>query len=240
MKKIHLNIMLLIAVAATAVLSSCDFVNCLKGSGHMVTENRKVSDFSRISVEGDFKIILKQDSSLNVTVNADDNLLKYIKTEVNGDKLRIHSKKHICNHGDLSITIGVRNLEELRSSGAIEVTADGQLNVKDIKFDLSGASKVTLDLNAANVTTSGSGATEINLKGQATSHTVDFSGVGKLYALDFVVSNYEIQSSGASESHVNALQTLKVSSSGAASVKYKGHPSITSDKSGALSVEPAD
>lgn len=237
MKKIYLNILLLMAVASTATISSCNYMNCLKGSGHMLSENRKVKDFTRISIDGDFKIILKQDSSLNLTINADDNLLKNIETEVDASKLHIYARKHMCGNGDLTITIGVRNLEELKAQGAIEVTADGKLNVKDIKFNLSGASKITLDLNAANVTTSGSGATEMNLKGQATSHKVDFSGVGKLYALDFVVGSYEIHSSGASENNINVLQSLRVSSSGAATVKYKGNPSITQDKSGALSIE---
>jgi len=238
MKKIYLNILLLMAGAATAALSSCNYAHCLKGSGHMVTENRKMSDFTKISIEGDFKIILKQDSSLNVTVTADDNLIKDIETEVSAGKLRIHARKHICGNRDLSITIGVHNLEGLKSSGAIDVSSDGKLTVKDINFDLSGANKLNLDLTAANVITTGSGATEINLKGQATSDKVDLNGVGKLYALDFVVSSYEIQTSGASECHINVLQSLKVSTSGAATVKYKGNPpNITNEKSGALTLE---
>lgn len=230
----------MIAFVAMAALSACDMVHCLHGSGNKVTENRKVSDFTRIKVDGDFKVILKQDSSLNLTVSADDNIMKAIETNATGGRLHIHTKHHICSGGEITVTIGVRNLEELKASGAIEVSSDGNIKVKDINFDLAGASKLTLDLNAANVTTSGSGATEINLKGQATSNNISTSGVGKLNALDFVVSSCDIQSSGASESKVNVLQTLRISSSGAASVKYKGHPAITQDKSGALSVEPVD
>lgn len=240
MKSIRLILLLLTGSATTLAISSCNYLHCLHGSGNVITENRKVKEFNRVSIDGDFKVILKQDSSLNLSVTGDDNLLKDIETEVDADKLHIHTRRQICGNSDLAITIGVHNLEELKSSGAVDISTDGTLNVKDISFNLSGASKLTLDLNADNVTTSGSGATEMNLKGQATSHTVDFSGVGKLYALDFVVGDYTIESSGTSENHVNALKTLKISTSGAASVKYKGNPAITSDKSGALSVEKAD
>jgi hypothetical protein len=240
MKKLHLNILLIIALTAIAALPACDMVHCVHGSGNKVTENRKVADFTRIKADGDFKIVLKQDSSLNVAINADDNVMKIIETNVTGGRLHIHTKQHLCSSGEITITVGIRNLEEIKSSGAMNISSDGTIKVKDINFDLAGASKVTLDLNAANVTANGSGATEMDLKGQATSAGISTSGVSKLNALDFVVSNYEIQSSGASDSKVNALQTLKISSSGVASVKYKGHPSISQDKSGALSVEPVD
>ena len=92
----------------------------------------------------------------------------------------------------------------------------------------------------ANVTTSGSGATEVNLKGQATSSNIDISGVGHVYALDFVVGSCNIETSGAGHCEVNVLNNLHISSSGASEVKYRGHPSITNDKTGASSVEPVN
>jgi hypothetical protein len=237
MKKIYLAIVLLTACLTLGGLSSCVF-HCVHGSGHMVSEDRKVSDFNKISISGGFKVVLKQDSSMAVKVTADDNLLKYIKTEVEGDRLRIYSKKNLCNNGQLTINIGVRNLEEVKASGAVEVESDGKIHTGDLHFKLSGATKITMDLNAGNVTTSGSGATELNLKGQATSHNIDLSGVGHVYAFDFVVGSCDIQTSGAGHSEVNVLNSLSVHSSGASEVRYRGNPSnVTNDKSGASSVE---
>ncbi|HZY39581.1 MAG TPA: head GIN domain-containing protein [Mucilaginibacter sp.] len=237
MKRLHLQILAAVAGFALFGLSSC-MLNCVHGSGNMKTENRKVGDFNRLSISGVYKVVLKQDSSLGVTITADDNLLKYIKTTVSGGKLRIYSKRNFCNEGELTLSIGVRNLEELSASGVVEVNSDGKINAKDMHFDLSGASKITMDINAANVTTSGEGASELNLKGQATSHNIDLSGDGKVYALDFVVGSCEIESSGVGHCEVNVLNSLSIHSSGASEVKYRGNPSnITNDKSGASSIE---
>ena len=236
MKKIHLALVIIAAVTLGS-LSACRF-NCVHGSGHMVSDDRKVSDFSKISISGDYKVVLKQDSSMSLKVTADDNLQKYILTEVSGDRLRIYSKRNLCNNGQLTINIGIRNLEELKASGAVEVESDGNIHTQDLHFKLSGATKITMDINAANVTTSGSGATELNLKGQATSHDIDLSGVGHVYAFDFVVGSCDIQTSGAGHCEVNVLNSLSVHSSGASEVRYKGNPSnVTNDKSGASSVE---
>ena len=217
--------------------SSC-MLSCIHGSGEMKTENRKVGEFNRISISGVYKVVLKQDSTFGITISADDNLLKYIKTTVSGDKLHIYNKRNFCNAGELTITIGVRNLEELGTSGVVDVQSDGKINAKDLHFDLSGASKITMDITAAKVTTSGSGASELNLKGQATSHDIDLSGDSKVYALDFVVGSCDIQSSGVGHSEVDVLNSLSIHSSGASEVKYRGNPSnITNDKSGASSIE---
>ena len=241
MKKSFQYILLLIAgISVALVASSCRF-NCVHGSGHPGTETRKVTDFTKLDVSGGFKIVLKQDSSLTLSITADDNLLKYVKTNVDGNVLHIYTKKNMCNSGPMIVNVGVRNLEELKGTGAIEVTGDGKLVTKDIAFKLAGASKVTLDLNAANVTTEGSGATELYLTGQASSHHIDMSGVGKVHAYDFVVGDYSIETSGAGECQINVLHSLDVHSSGASDVKYKGNPSsINNDKSGASSLEKVD
>jgi hypothetical protein len=237
MKRIQVTLLALFAGGALVGLSSC-LINCVHGSGNRQVEDRKVGEFSRISISGGYHVVLKQDSSYSIKITADDNLLKYIKTNVTGNRLRIYSKRNFCNSGEILVNIGIKNLEELRASGAVEVEAEGKVHTQDLRFQLSGVTKITMDLNATNVSTSGSGATELFLKGQASSHNIDISGSGKVHAFDFVVGSCEIETSGVGESEVNVLNSLSVHSSGASGVKYKGNPSnVTNDKSGASSVE---
>jgi putative autotransporter adhesin-like protein len=233
MKKLFTITILVISAASLSLLSSCRF-GCIKGSGRLATENHKVADFTRLEVGGGFKVNLKQDSSLNLSVTADDNLLKYIHIDSDGGLLHIYSKKNFCNSGEMAINIGVKNLEVLKGSGAVDYVSDGKLNTKDLKIELTGAGKVDLDLTAANVSTTGSGATEINLKGQATSHRIELTGTGKVHALDFVVGKYDIRTTGASDCEVNVLNELNVNTTGASDIKYRGNPSnVNSSKTGA-------
>ena len=237
MKKTILNLTAGLAAISCLALTSCH-LHCVHGSGNQITENRKVSDFDRIDISGEFKVTLKQDSSDAITINADDNLLKYIKTSVNDGKLTVKTKKNICSSGEMTVTIGLRSLKEVDASGAVSVASDGKINTQDLHFDLSGATKLDLDLNAANVSTQGSGATRIKLTGQASSHSVDMSGVGKIEAFDFVVGSYDIETSGASKLQINVLNTLNIHSSGASKIQYRGNPgTINNDKSGASSLE---
>jgi hypothetical protein len=237
MKKAYVSALLVFAGFGMTSLSSCD-VDCIQGSGHQVTETRKVVDFKKIDISGAFKVYLKQDSSLTVTITADDNIIKHIKTPVKGDELYIKNKRGACNAGETVVTIGVRNLDEISTSGSNEVYSNGTLVTKDLAIGMSGDSKITLNLNAANVTTEGSGSSEIYLTGQASSHKIDFSGDGKLSAFNFIVGDYDIETSGSSDCEVNVLHNLHVSTSGSSDIKYKGNPSnVTNDKSGSSDLE---
>ena len=236
MKKIYLSSLIIISIASVSILSSCRF-GCVKGSGHQVTESHKVDDFTAIKISGGFKVNLKQDSSKTVTITADDNLLKYIRSESDGNVLKIYTKKNFCGSGEIIINIGVKNLERIDGSGAVDFHSDGKLNTKDLAIKLAGAGKVDLDLTAANVTTDGSGSTEIDLKGQATSNRVDLTGNGDMHAFDFVVGTYDIHTTGASDCEINVLNSLNVNTTGASDIKYKGNPtSVNSSKTGASTV----
>ena len=235
MKTNLLSRFIIVAGISITFLSSCDS-DCVTGSGNIKQETRKVKDFTKIDVSGNYKIILVQDSSLSLNISADDNLLEYIKTSVDGNTLHIKNK-NICSD-DITVTIGVRNLEEVKASGAVELSSNGKINTGDINLQFSGSTKTVLDLNAARVSTKGSGSTEINLKGQASAHDLDLSGSGNVNAFDFIVGDYNIATSGSTDCQINVLRALNVQSSGSSSIQYRGNPTeVNNHKSGSSSIE---
>lgn len=203
----------------------------------MTTQSQKMADFSRIDISGGYHVILRQDSSYTVSLTADDNLMKNIIIKVDDGRLKVYNRKSICNSGEMKLVIGVGNLDKIKATGAVELESQGKLNVHDLTMNYSGATKIMMDLNAGNVETEGSGSIEIHLKGQATSHRVNLSGSGELYAYDFVTGTYNITTSGASDCEINVLKALNVHTSGASDIKYKGNPAeVTNHKSGASSI----
>jgi hypothetical protein len=240
MKKHIYFLAIIISAVGLSVLSSCH-IGCIKGSGKKVTNSRNINDFSKIDISGDFKINLKQDSTNSLTLMADENLIKYIRTEVSGNKLRIYTRKNLCNEAPIIVNLGIKQIEEIEASGAVELTSEGRINANNLKLNFSGASRVDLDLSAAEVKTEASGATEINLKGQAAAHIVNLSGVGKLHALDFVVGIYKIETSGSANCEINVLKSLATNTSGISNIEYRGNPSqIKENKSGASTLKKVD
>ncbi len=216
--------------------------SCLEGSGTEKTDKRQLAAFNELEITGSFNVTLVQDSTSSVTITADDNIVSVIKTDVSGDKLKISSdKKNLCSTKEIAITIGVRSLKSIAASGAVELESNGHLNLGDLELNLSGATKVNLDVTAANIETEASGVNDITLKGQARSHNIAFSGSGNLKAFDLVTGNYTIESSGQSNCDINVLNELNINTTGAAEIKYKGTPKkINKNKTGALTLTKTD
>lgn len=235
--KMRHSFLAVITLATSYMLSSCH-MGCIEGSGKSITENRKITNFSKIDLAGDFKINLKQDSTSALTITADENVMKYIRTEVSGDKLRIYTRKNLCSQQPISVNLGIKSIDEVKAAGVTELTSIGRINTQNLKLKFAGVSKINLDLSAADVETAGSGSTELNLTGQAASHKINLSGVGEIHALNFVVGNYDINISGSGNSQINVLKSLVTHISGFSSIEYRGNPSeVDTNKSGASQVK---
>lgn len=217
------------ALLGVLLLASCNGIDCVSGSGNQVTVTRDIGTFTKIETSGSFEIILKQDPLSALRIEADDNIQDEIKTSISGNTLSIDMDGNFCDSGPILLYISSKDFEKIKISGAVDLRSDGQLDLNDFELNLSGSSKVMLEMNAKRLRTSSSGSTEINLKGQAGVHELDLSGSTNIKALDFVVGEYNIKSSGSSKSSINVLNVLNVRSSGSSKVEYIGKPSKVSN-----------
>ena len=233
MRNFSLNSIVYLSLAVL-LLSSCNGFDCINGSGNQVTESRDIGTFTQVETSGSLKIVLSQDSTSSVRILADDNIQKEIQTRLSGNTLKIDIEGNFCDAGPVTIYLSSKDYQKIESSGSVEVLSEGKLNLNELDLELHGSSKVVLDLNVKSLRTSSSGSSEIVLKGQAGSHDLDMTGSSSVEALDFVVGQYQINSTGASKSRINVLNSLEVNSRGASEVEYKGKPSkIEKDNSGA-------
>ncbi|TSA26313.1 MAG: DUF2807 domain-containing protein [Bacteroidetes bacterium] len=206
-------------------------------------ETRTVGPFTGIKVSGAFEVFIKQTGTPGVVVEADEEILPYITTEVEGDILRIASKKappKLWNDvHTLHVYITVADLNSLDISGAVEVTTQTEIKGEKMGIEISGAVEADLNLNLQKLSMELRGASEIKIKGQAQEVSIETSGASELDAFDFDVKDFSIIASGAAEANVFASGTLKISASGACDVRYKGNASVNAHTSGACSVKEA-
>ena len=61
----------------------------IKGSGNVVSETRQLTHFDRVTIFGSGHLTVVQGEQEGLTIQADDNLLPYIKSEVAGGSLKL-------------------------------------------------------------------------------------------------------------------------------------------------------
>ncbi len=189
----------------------------VQGSGNVQTEKRNIADFKAIEVGGVFEVEVVAQKDFSVEVEADDNLLQYIKTEVNGDTLEIKTTKRFSSKNPIRVRISAPNIENLEVSGVSKLSL---ANVKNdsLKVDASGSSKITID-------------------GETKDLDIELSGASRLDAENLKSENVRVDASGASNANVSVTGDLKVDLSGASKVTYSGNPkNLEKSTSGASSV----
>lgn len=176
----------------------------VSGSGNVTTEKRDAADFQAVEVGGVFEVEIVAQKDFSVEIEADDNLLSLIKTEVRGGVLKLETEKRISTKNPIRVRISAPNIEDL---------------------DVSGASKVSLaNLKNENLQIDSSGASKIIVKGETENLTVDVSGASKIDAENLKSENASIDASGASKVNVLVVNELKSDASGASSIIYSGSP----------------
>src|SRR5918993_4416238 len=80
---------LIAAVAALLVLTGCSVVN---GSGQTKSETRPVSGFTGIELSGSGEVTIEQGEAESLTIEADDNVLPVLTSEVEDSVLRLGTK----------------------------------------------------------------------------------------------------------------------------------------------------
>lgn len=176
----------------------------IKGSGNVVKEIREIEDFDELEVSGAYNIEIEVGSNTSLEINAEDNLQKYIKTEVINNRLIIENSHSLSPKRKIKIVISTPSLQEVESSGISNIYADG-IDERVFTLDLSGAGF-------------------IELYGKVEQFNAELSGAGRLEAKELYARFIDIDASGASNAEVYVSERLVVDLSGTGTIEYFGSP----------------
>lgn len=229
--------MLLVAIFVVGK-RSCTFTsfNAIQGEGNLKTETRNVAGFHKIDLEMSGNVVFTT-GDFQVSVEAEENLLQYIKTENQNGTLRIYSDKNISTSKDLIFKVSAPSLDglSLAGSGSMEVKSPLESDKMDISLGGSGEISVPqATFNSLECEIGGSG--NVKLGGKANSARVSLSGSGDVQAKDMEINELRAGIAGSGSVSANVTQVLKADISGSGEVVYSGSPAVESNISGSGSV----
>jgi len=221
--KTYFNIILIIVIALLVV--QCEFLEEFeKGNGEIVTERRSVSDFDGLRIAGNFEVILREGKNPLVQINTDENLLKFIDTEVEGGILRISQEKKLISTKKIRITVNYLFLKDIRAMGAALIKNEETIVSEDLKIGMEGAGVIDLRINSDKLIVVLSGAGVISLAGEVRHQELNLTGAGKLEAIDLESKECEVSVGGLGSAEVYVTEKLNAKIEGVGSIKYGGDP----------------
>ena len=250
--------MLITLIISAVVMLSCrlpfsapELPAVIEGSGNISSEDREVQNFDRIQLTGAGDVIITQGQTELVIVEADDNLLPYIETEVRTGKLVLGftdevSDKNIRPSRAIKFYVNLIDITTLEISGAGDVSSDS-LNTERLKVEVDGAGDVTFDrltadqfdievdgasdvqveqLSAQDVDVNINGSANIRLSGDTYEQNINIDGSGDYLADDLHSQLTDITIQGIGDITVWTVDNLAVHIPGTGTVRYYGDPVV--------------
>ncbi|HUZ02050.1 MAG TPA: head GIN domain-containing protein, partial [Thermomicrobiaceae bacterium] len=218
-----------LALGALVAGTACQ-VSFARGSGNVVSESRQVSGFDRVSLGGIGNLLITQGDQESLTIDAEDNVLPHITTNVSGGQLSIGYDTQGLNWVQptkpVDFHLTVKNLQEIDLGGSGSIQTSG-LRANQLTVKIGGSGNGTLNglvVTGLDVEIAGSGS--IVAAGTADSQQLRIAGSGNYRAPDLATQSTQITVTGSGNSVVNVARTLSVSITGRGSVQYSGSPTI--------------
>lgn len=211
------KIVLLIALLSLAAGCHHGILGGVAGSGNRQKQKRDVPTFSSLTTDGAFEIDIVAQQPLSLEIEADDNILPLVSTEVSNNVLHIRNLRGYSVSEPVSLKISVPNLEGISSNGAGTIDISG---LKNEKFEI--------DVN---------GAPTIKAAGETKLVDIDTNGAAKIDTHRLRAAQAIVDSKGVSKVEVHAADKLDVTVSGPSHVIYIGDPVVNKTVNGPGSVQ---
>ena len=234
MKKYIIAVLLLFAVVAA---SGC-ITQGATGSGNVENQSRDAGTFNQIDLNGAGEIIITQGNKESITVEAEDNLMPYIKTSVNNNKLSISfdNGMPVPTKG-VKFYITVKDLSSISTSGSGKIVSNN-LNVNGLTININGAGDGNLtNFNAQTLKIIISGAGKMNIAGTVNEQTLDISGAGDYNANNLSSKTASISINGGGKATVKVSDSLNAIINGGGQISYIGSPKVTQQINGAGNIK---
>jgi hypothetical protein len=213
---------ILTAIASAIIFCSCHAVT---GSGNIKTQTRHLEQFDGVKTSGSIDVEITNDDKQLVTVEADDNILQYVITDVENGLLTVHLRSNQVYHDiNVKVYISTPTLNRLYSSGSGSITARDTLTNEEIKFEASGSSDIDAVVDAPVVSVRSSGSGTIKLRGRTRDLNCRVSGSADVKGSELLSENAEVTVSGSGSAHVFASVSLNAKASGSGDIYYAGNP----------------
>lgn len=201
--------------------------------GPIVKKTREPGSFSKLDVSHAATVTLKHSETEFIEIETHDDMLDKLDIKCIDDTLRLRLNGRFTRIGRLHFIVHYRHLDRIDLSGAAALDSDEPVvsNRSNLDLNVSGASKMRVNVEGRELRCNADGASRIKLKGTALNATLAASGASSLNAAELDTSGkVRAEASGASKVDFGKSSVVVLTASGAGKIRYSGEPKIEKQK----------
>jgi hypothetical protein len=223
------KILLVAALVTSAGYTYAKPVKTIKTKAYYDTQDRHLSGFNGVSVEGSFDVYISQGSTESVIVDAPADQIDHVVTEVRDGSLIIKDKHKngwgnnwTGNHKKVVVHVTVRDINAIGISGSGDVYFRDGIRAEKLDIAVSGSGDAAGKIEVRKLDISVSGSGNIKINGHANDSNISVSGSGNYSGKELPTVNTNVEVSGSGNASINASSTIAAGVSGSGDVRYTG------------------
>lgn len=223
-----------LALLITIFFSSCafdiNFGDGKKGNGNVVTDSREITDeFTIVSASEGLDVYVTQADDFDIKVEADDNVIDLISTDIKDGKLRIHTIENI-GRATKKIYVSLPEVTALNSSSGSDLIAKNLITGDKIELNASSGSDLNVEIKANEIDADASSGADIRISGETNTLHTNASSGADIKAKNLLAKVCYANASSGSDISVNVSESLTADASSGADISYSGNANVESKK----------
>lgn len=230
--KITILITIYLTLLFTTTSCGIDGVFGIKGNKNVVSEDRSISaDFEIISVQQGINLFITQGGSVKMSVEADENIMDLLITEVKNNELKIYFEKNVYQAKARNVYLTASTISEIKASSGSTVKSENTIQEKSLNLDSSSGSSIKIHTNADEISTEASSGSTITIFGKSKTLTANASSGSSINAKELKTENVFTKASSGANIDVNVTGKLTAKASSGGAIDYKGNPAEVTKES---------
>ena len=242
MKKISKRHIFIYFIAILTAFFALFLPSCVIGSGDISTEERVIKDFDSISASSGINLFAKEGMEPSITIEAEDNIIPLITTEVKNGHLEIGKKKFIIsfvNKKPINVYIEFTNLNEIEVSSGSSISID-YIETDKLKINLNSGSKADLNIIAEEIEIYAGSGSIIDIKGQIKLQEIQLNSGSSYNAEKLESQECIIELNSGSIARVSVRDRIDAEINSGSYLEYLGSPELILDISSGGNIKKID
>jgi len=224
---VRITILISIYLTLLFTTSSCIFdgVVGIKGNRNVVSEDRTIrSDFEIINVQQGINLTISQGNPTSLSVEADENVIDLLITEVKNNELNIYFEKSVYQAKARNVYLTTENISKIKASSGASVKSENTIQAETLELNSSSGSTMKIRTIANEISSESSSGSNITIVGKSNSFTANSSSGSSINAKDLKAVNAITKASSGANIDVNVTGKLTAKASSGADIDYEGSP----------------
>lgn len=206
-------------------LTSCED---RESAGPTTTEFRSVPAYHQVEVRGSFQVEISNGESDEIRIEAPRNLLPYIESYVQGERLIVEVRKNrVKFNGDVVLMLNETALNHIELDGSGRIIGD-TIYADHVQLTLNGSGRIDLPVQCNDFSADIDGSGGIDAYGHGHSVTANINGSGDIDLKNIPADDAETYINGSGAIEVYAAEFLDAEINGSGTIRYWGHPPVVS------------